>query len=401
VLRNLSLKAVSLGLERGVRFVVTVVAAPLIGEVAFGRYVFASTVTALLALAAELGLGVWTTRALARPGSDAAVVVRTGFALRALSAVPYAVAVAAVAFSVGPGEARVTVGLLGVAALLNGLVDHFGAILRGAERFGPEARMNLVRAAATAAGGVFVVSVGRTLVSLAAATAAASALAFGFGLVLVRRSHPTRGRSGWDRHAMAGALGESLPIWFAGLLSLLYFKLDTVFLRAFAGDAELGAYGAAYKLFEGAMLVPAVVLAVTFPALVRVQAERARRVRLERAIALGLLGAGSALGLAALLLSRPLVDLLFGAAFGRADGSLRVLGAGLPLVFLNFALTHFLLARRRERVNTVLAFMMLLVTVGLDLALIPGRGGPGAALATVIAELALTGGALWALARRA
>ena len=82
VLRNLSLKAVSLGLERGCRLAVTVVAAPVLGEAAFGRFVFASTVTAVLALAADLGLGVWTTRALARTGADSQAIVRAGLVLR-------------------------------------------------------------------------------------------------------------------------------------------------------------------------------------------------------------------------------------------------------------------------------------------------------------------------------
>src|SRR5580692_5237792 len=63
-LRNVSLKALSLGLERLCRLVVVVAMAPVIGQVAFGQYVYASTVTALLALGTDLGLGVWTTRSV-------------------------------------------------------------------------------------------------------------------------------------------------------------------------------------------------------------------------------------------------------------------------------------------------------------------------------------------------
>src|SRR5580658_9928811 len=40
VVRNLSLKAVSLGLERGGRFLVAVAAAACLGQTSFGRFVF-------------------------------------------------------------------------------------------------------------------------------------------------------------------------------------------------------------------------------------------------------------------------------------------------------------------------------------------------------------------------
>ena len=89
--------------------------------------------------------------------------------------------------------------------------------------------------------------------------------------------------------------------------------------------------------------------------------------------------------------------LVFGRAFVRSVDSLAVLSLGIPLVFLNFGLTHFLIARHLERVNTWLALMMLAVTVTLDSVLVPHGSGPGAALATVLAEVALTLGCLLAL----
>src|SRR5579864_4373352 len=66
VLRNLTLKTASLGFEKVSRLVVVVASARALGQAAFGRFVFASTVTALLAFGTDLGLGVWTTRELAR-----------------------------------------------------------------------------------------------------------------------------------------------------------------------------------------------------------------------------------------------------------------------------------------------------------------------------------------------
>ena len=398
ILKNLALKAASLGLERGCRLVVTVVAAPVLGEAAFGRFVFATTVTAVLALAADLGLGIWTTRALARGGADRPSIVRLGLTLRGFAAVPYGVVVAAVAVLAEGAETRVAVALLGVAAACNAFADHVGAILRGTERFADEARQNAARAALIAALGLGALAFGRSLASLCLAMAAASVGGLAYGLYGVLRVYPRAVAATIDRTLARVALREATPIWVAGLLSLLYFKVDTLFVRSLSGDAELGAYGAAYKLFEGAMLLPAVVLAVAFPRLVRAHADQVSAARsLERRIALTLLGIGLAVGAVFLLARGPLIETVFGATFRRSEDSLRVLAFGVPLVYVNFGLTHFLVARGRERVNTALAFMMLVAVVALDLTLIPSGSGPGAALATVLAEVLLGVGCLIAL----
>jgi O-antigen/teichoic acid export membrane protein len=392
-LRNLSLKAISLGLERGGRLLVALAAAAVLGQAPFGRYVFASTVTAMLALGTDLGLGIWTTRALARGRSGGEDAVRLGLTLRAIASLPYALAVAAAVWISSPGEARAAMAWLGVAALLYAFADHFAAILRGTERFADEARLNATRAALTTATGLAALVASRSLAGLCAGMAGASLGGFAYGLVILLRIHPWGSRAAgplFDRGRTRAALRQSLPIWLSGMVSLLYFKADTLFLHAMADDAELGSYGAAYKLFEGALLLPAVVLSVTFPQLARAHDDPPVQKKLERHIAGALLGLGLVVGGAFFFGRALLVETLFGTGFRRAETSLAVLALGLPVLYLNFGLTHFLVARNLERVTTWLSLMMLALNVGLDAALIPGGRGPGAAWATVLSELALT-----------
>ncbi|HEY4015613.1 MAG TPA: oligosaccharide flippase family protein [Polyangiaceae bacterium] len=402
-IRNLSLKALSLGLERGCRLVVVVVSAPVLGEAAFGRFVFASTVTAMLALGTDLGLGVWTTRALARTDGEAngVRIVRVGLELRALASVPYALAIAGAVALSAPGEPRASMALLGAAALLYAFLDHFGAIFRGREMFADEARLNVTRAILTAAAGLAMLAARQSLTALCAGLAAANLAGALYGLAVLGRLRLIEPRA-WqgkvDRALAGAALRAGLPIWIAGLVSLLYFKVDTLFVRSFCGEAELGTYGAAYKIFEGAMIVPAVVLAVAFPRLSRAHGDPPAQRALEWRISGLLVGLGLLAGAACFFGRTMLVALLYRRGFARAEAPLEILALGLPLVFVNYGLTHFLLARDRGRVTTWLSAMMLLVTVALDLALIPRYRSPGAAAATALAEIALTAGCLAALA---
>ncbi|MDP8999496.1 MAG: oligosaccharide flippase family protein [Myxococcota bacterium] len=399
-LRDLSLKGLSLGLERGCRLAVIVASARVLGDVAFGRFVFASTVTSLLALGTDLGLGIWTTRALAREPTDGASVVRVGLTVRSLASLPYALAIAAVAAFAVTGESRMAMVLLGVSSLANAFADHLGAILRGSERFADEARMNASRAVLTMVIGTVALSFGRSLASLCAGLAAASIGALVYGASILFRGRRAGALAGPIALSLArSALRESLPLWFAGLVSLLYFKIDTLFVRAIAGEAELGAYGAAYKFFEGAMIVPAVLLAVTFPRLARVYRDASSQRWLERRVTALLLGLGVLAGAACLFGRDILVVGVFGPGYGRARDSLRVLALGLPLLFVNYGWTHFLVARDMGRATLWLASMMLALTVALDVLFIPRLGGPGAAWATVLAEVALTA-SCWAALRK-
>jgi O-antigen/teichoic acid export membrane protein len=395
-LSNLSLKAVSLGLERGCRLLVTIAAATVLGQAGFGRFAFASTLTALLALGTELGLGLWTTRALARDLSDGARIVRVSLALRGLAVLPYALAVSLAVLLCTDREVRIALSLLAVAALLNAIADHAGAILRGGERFADEARLNGARAVATVLAGLTGLEATRSLTGLSAGLAIAAMASCAYALVAIARLRllraPTARAIDWS--LARATLRQSVPIWIGGMLSLLYFKIDTLFVRALAGDAELGAYAAAYKFFEGAHLVPAVVLAVAFPQLARAHTDPERRRMLERLLAACLLALGIGFGAASYAFSSSLVAWVFGPGFHRADASLRILALGMPLLYLNFGLTHYLVARDRERVTTWLALMMLVLTVALDVVLIPRRQGPGAALATVLAEVALSASCL-------
>src|SRR5580658_1713455 len=217
-LKNVSLKGGSLALERAGRLLLIVVSARVIGQASFGRFVFASTVTALLAQGTDLGLGAWTTRELARHRPDGEKVLRVALAIRGLASLPYGLAVATVAIFAASGEERVAVALLGVAALGNVFVDHFGAAHRGFERFGEEARLNTSRALLTTTLGLAAIVTTRSLAGLCVGLAVANVASSILGLVTLSRFHDLRTArvaDSLDRPLARVALRESLPIWFA------------------------------------------------------------------------------------------------------------------------------------------------------------------------------------------
>jgi O-antigen/teichoic acid export membrane protein len=400
-LANAIVKAASVPIEKACRLLLMLVAAPSLGVAGFGSYQFAFATTSMLAICTDLGMNVWTTRALARDRAAAPAIVGTALRLRLIAAGPYLVIVAVGALATR-GGAGWTLALLGVAALINAGLDYLGAVFRGFERLADEARLNVARAVFALVTGLVALRLRRSPAALAGGLLASVTVTAAYGIGLLRRRYGLglRPSEHWVPAAARSAFAEAFPLWLATLLSLLYFKGDVVILKIFSTDAEIGAYSAAYKVFEGVMIVPAVVLAATFTPLARAKADPEHQRRWETGLVAVLLALGLLVGGAVYLESQRIVALVYRGGFGRAVPSLRVLAVAIPILFLNFGLTHFLIARDLERRNLAFAAVMLVVNVTANLLLIPRVGSPGAAWATLITEVALTACCVAALASR-
>jgi O-antigen/teichoic acid export membrane protein len=389
---NLVFKAVSLPVERAARLLLVMIAAPALGESGFGVFQFAATVSSLVALGSDIGLSVWTTRALARDRTRAAAIVGTGLRLRAAATLPCLLVLGAAASLTRSADARHAMALLGLSALANSFVDYFGAVFRGYERLGDEAAVNMTRAALTLGIGWAALAYARSVTGLALGLLLGTLVSLGHAAWTFRHRYGLRAIAGtvFDRTLARAAIGQGIPLWLSTLVSLLYFKADVIMMRAIRGDAELGAYSAAYKIFEALLLFPAVGMAAAFPPLARAGVDPARRRRLEALVLAVLLGVGLVAAAVIFAFTRPLVVAVYGDGYLAAVPSLRVLSIALPILFFNSALRQFLIARDLERHFLVVSLVMLLVNVALNTVLIPRFGGPGAAWSTLLTEVVLT-----------
>jgi O-antigen/teichoic acid export membrane protein len=399
-LSNMAWKVMSMPLEKLCRFVLVAAAGQALGTAPLGRFRFATTVNLMLGLMMDLGLGIWTVRELARHRDRAAAIVWTLLRLRAMMAIAYLLSTGAAAWLVGRGQLRAAILLLGFAGVASALLDHAIAVFRGYERFVDEARVNITRALLVLLGGLAGIWVRRSVVGLTAGILAGTLAAGLYALVVLRRGYRVLGSNQrlYDPALARAALRGGFPIWLAGLVSMLYFRGDTVLLKLYSGDAVLGVYSAAYQIFEGSALLPAIVLAAAFPPLARAHLHRERQRQWELLIVSVLLICGLGVGTVFYAGGSHIIDLVFRGGFAEAAVSLRILALGVPLMFVNYGLTHFLIARDLGNRNMVFSSMMLILNMAINVVAIPRMGGPGAAWATVITEAALTVCCLVALA---
>jgi len=211
---------------------------------------------------------------------------------------------------------------------------------------------------------------------------------------LARRIAPARG----PETAAAAPLDfvrDVFPIGAGIVLSALYFRIDVFLVEWWRGAEAVAMYNAVFRLIEALRLFPAAVLAVMLPALCRAR-DRRPLVRVAGGVTLFAVAVAAVLWFAA----DAVVPLLYGPAYAGAASAFRILALSFPLLSLNYALTHQLIAWNGQRVYAVLCGLALVVNVALNATLIPSASIEGAAWATCATEVFLTLGCAWALATR-
>jgi O-antigen/teichoic acid export membrane protein len=186
------------------------------------------------------------------------------------------------------------------------------------------------------------------------------------------------------------------------ILLLLNLRLDFAILAAIAGTAPVGAYALASRFAELLRLLPVSVFWVLYPQYARAPrsvASSQARALIPRLGALTL-AAAIPLGLA----SGIVLPAIFGPAFQAAVLPSQILLVGLVAEGIGGVVTPFLYGEGRPGLNSLAMGGGVVVTVVLDLLLIPRFGAVGAAVASSAAYMTTTAVLLlmfWVLARPA
>jgi O-antigen/teichoic acid export membrane protein len=170
-----------------------------------------------------------------------------------------------------------------------------------------------------------------------------------------------------------------------GVVGLLNLRLDFVVLGAMAGPAAVGSYAVASKYAELLRLPALAVTWVTYPRVARMGASsfgpRARRLTAP------LLAGGFLVAIALSLVAFPLFPLVFGEQFRAATWPAIIIVCGLVVEPAAGVGSAFLLGSGRPGLNSLLLGAGLVVTLVLDVLLIPDHAALGAAWASALAYL--------------
>lgn len=265
------------------------------------------------------------------------------------------------------------------------LKNYFTALLQGLQRIMTVNIVNLAQGGGALVLGLLLV-VGFQLGPLGAVLASIGASAIGLlaaGILLRRQGSTFVPR--WNSSVMRSTLSFGLKAYVCNTLTFFNYRLDIFIVNYFVGSAGVGIYSVAVGLAELLWRLPNAVSFVLMPKAAATPAEQMNRftprvLRITLVLtALGALGLG--------LLGRPLIQIIYASAFVGAYVPMLVLLPGV--VFLGGAkvLMNDIGGRGYLGYNLINDGLVLIVTVVLDLILIPRYGVTGAALASSIAYM--------------
>jgi O-antigen/teichoic acid export membrane protein len=180
-------------------------------------------------------------------------------------------------------------------------------------------------------------------------------------------------------------LAEGWPLMLTALVAAVSLRIDQVMLGQMAGYAEVGAYAIAVRAVEVTYLVPAVLAASIFPAMIKSKALEGARyeARIQQLYDI-VLWTAVAISLPLSLLSGPIVQLLVGSAYAGAAPVLAILSWMPIFVFFGIVRQRWLLAENALRAVMAVEVCGCALNVLANMLLIPRYGAVGAAIASLI-----------------
>ncbi len=180
------------------------------------------------------------------------------------------------------------------------------------------------------------------------------------------------------------------PLVAHGLLGLLIFNSDLVFLRLFRDLASVGHYAAGYTLISFLLNLGVAYGMALLPTLTRLGPDTQAERELYHTAQAQVFAASFPIALGGALLGVELIGQVFGLSYLPAGAALEVLIWSIPIaLFRNVAVSALVARNRQDQVLRTTTGSTILNLI-LNLLLIPRFGILGAAWATVATELLRT-----------
>lgn len=369
-------------------FATVAVMARTLGREGFGAYATATAFIQIFAVLIDFGLTTATLQTTSAAGADRTRLLGNALGLRLVSATSFLILapVVALAFPYDPGI-RLAILILVPTQIASALVAVVTTLFQRTLTMRRAAVAEVVGRGVQLAGVYAVVAGNRGLLWFVAAIALGNVVHFVIAWRGARSIEPLR--FGFDRAVWRTLIAASWPIGISIAFNVIYLRADTVILSLTRSQAEVGLYGAAYRVIDVLTAIPFLFMGLVLPLMTSAWTGNDRE-RLSRVtgkafdflsiVALPIFAGGA-------VLARPIMRLVGGIDFEPAGPLLAVLLGGLVAIMLGTVAGHGVVAANLQKKMIKWYAADALASLILYATLIPRFGPAAAAGVTVFSEI--------------
>lgn len=372
----------------GLTFVFYILVARVLGPEQYGVFTSASALGAILALLIQFGLPVLLNREVAANPEEGSKLTGQFIVLELLTSILAFILLLPIALLMGYQDNLLVCYLIVFSEICRAMKMTLRGTLKGMSWFRTETVWVAIERLATVLISTAVLYATRSLVPVVISIVVVRSLDILGLYYYLSRKLPV-----WSPLTIEGcwnSLKIAYPFAVSGVLWILYYQVDLVMLQALGQTVEAGFYSASYKIMEMFFALARVIFQVVFSRFAKYYATEPERLpeQLYKAVRVLLIGVLPAVVVASYL-QQIFIPLIYGAEFERSVASLAVLLPSLGISIFGNLSQRFLQATGQENRLPKILFATASGNVGLNWFLIPRLGGPGAAIATLLSEVAL------------
>ncbi len=393
VAKNTAWLTISTVISRGIRALLILYAARILGTEGYGIFSYAMSLAAFFGIFSDIGLSSLLTREVVKQPEKVSSYISTTFFIKL--AILFSTLIIALIFApmtITVIEVKTLIPLAMFLLIFDNFRSFGFSITRAQNKMEIEAILSTLT-------DVLIVGISMTILFLnpsawwlSLAYVVGSGLGTGIVFWTIRKNLTGITKS-FDKTLVKPILSSAWPFAIMSVLGAFMINVDTIIIGWFSSAHELGLYSAAQRVPLLLYVVATLFASSIFPIFSRLvhTGETSKIKELMEVSLKSIMMVAFPLAIGGMLLAKPITELIFGSAYEQAWPTLSLLMLTIILVFPGVLISNAIFAYDKQKSFIFSTGIGAGVNVILDLILIPIYGIIGSVVATLSAQLLVNG----------
>lgn len=375
---------------RAIRAIIVIYAARVLGTAGFGIASYALSLTAFFLIIADMGISSLLTKHAAQNPDERERYFATLFILKCVCISASFAMILVIGPLVGNiPEAVALLPLAGLVLVFDSLREFALAMVRAREKMEYEAALSVITNVATVTLSLLLLAINKTPQALLIGYAMGSGLGLALALWALR-GYLKKVVTHFDAALVHPLAAQAFPLAMTALLGGTMLTVDMLMLGYLRTAGEVGLYAAVQKLIQIAYSLAGIAGISLFSTFSRLYVKDHPRFKELFNQAFRVMTYGSAaVALLGIIFANPILTLIYGTAYSGGATAFRLLAATFFLLAPTEIGIHALLAAGKQKAFLYSAPIGALSNAALNALFIPYWGITGAALSTLITQIAV------------